>query len=430
MANRFGALRITALKAKGIPNTQTFGEQDPYIKMKLNTQDGDKGFQRSATHEDGGTSPTWNHEFCLKTLEGNERWVSIQVWDEETLRDNRICWLDLDINEACELGLAGKEKWFTGNKKSGGGMTDGDLKGGDLLLAFKFSPGPNDPATKKRLQEEAETKQAEEEAAQKAAEEAARLAAEEAAAQEAQAAAAAALAAAQAMAEEERTKAEEAARAAEEALRLAREEAERQRKAAEEAARIAAEEAEARRKAEEERARMLAEQEAARQAAIAAEAAAAEQRRLDAERRAAEREAQRKAAEEAEAARRAAEEKAAEDAKPKDTLHQDVPMGESACIKSADGRFTAVLQGDGNFVIYSPGACWASGSYKKGASPRRLIMQGDGNLVIYDANNHPTWASGSNGRGSAPYKVAMQNDRNLVIYDANNHPIWASGTNI
>ena len=49
------------------------------------------------------------------------------------------------------------------------------------------------------------------------------------------------------------------------------------------------------------------------------------------------------------------------------------------------------------------------------------IMQGDGNLVIYDPRAHPLWASATAGNAGA--WLVGQNDGNLVIYDANGNPL-------
>ena len=43
-------------------------------------------------------------------------------------------------------------------------------------------------------------------------------------------------------------------------------------------------------------------------------------------------------------------------------------------------------------------------------------MQTDGNFVIYAPNRVPIWSTRTNGKGAAPYKLAMQADSNLVIY--------------
>lgn len=92
------------------------------------------------------------------------------------------------------------------------------------------------------------------------------------------------------------------------------------------------------------------------------------------------------------------------------------------------GYYDAIMQTDGNFVIYDGPPIWASGTNGKGVGPYRLVMQTDGNLVIYDSGGRATWATGTNGKGVAPYLLKMQTDRNLVIYDSNSSPIWASGT--
>ncbi len=96
-------------------------------------------------------------------------------------------------------------------------------------------------------------------------------------------------------------------------------------------------------------------------------------------------------------------------------------------IKSADGRFTFIQQGDGNLVLYGPGgeAMWASNTGGH-TNVWDTIMQGDGNLVIYDAHGHPLWAS--NTAGNPGSHLIVQNDGNVVIYNANNHALWATNT--
>lgn len=103
----------------------------------------------------------------------------------------------------------------------------------------------------------------------------------------------------------------------------------------------------------------------------------------------------------------------------------------ASTIKSPDGKCSAVLQSDGNLVIFnsSQKPIWATNTYGKGILPVTSIMQADGNYVIYDANKKATWMSGSSGKGAgAPYTLKMQNDCNLVVYDKNNYPAWATGT--
>ena len=131
---------------------------------------------------------------------------------------------------------------------------------------------------------------------------------------------------------------------------------------------------------------------------------------------------------------------------------------------------TALMQGDGNFVIKNstgdplwasdtsgnPGAyvvlgnagefgvrsasgvtLWAPGRLSAGGrllsgqslySPAgrfRLTMQGDGNLVEYDNAGTPVWASGTGVAGS---KAVVQDDGNIVVYNGSNQAQWASDT--
>jgi len=105
---------------------------------------------------------------------------------------------------------------------------------------------------------------------------------------------------------------------------------------------------------------------------------------------------------------------------------------------SASGVFQAVVQCDGNFVVYegkpNSDPIWNSNTCGKGTGPFKLIMQGDGNLVMYDSiydghevKQQPIWASNTCGKGTAPFKLVMQDDGNLVLYQANGST-WATNT--
>ena len=96
-------------------------------------------------------------------------------------------------------------------------------------------------------------------------------------------------------------------------------------------------------------------------------------------------------------------------------------------LVSLNGKYQAVMQYDGNFVIYSEnGPIWHTVTPGVGTPGYSLAMQADSNLVLY-ATSGPTWFSGIRG-GTAPYTLIMQNDGNLVIYDSSNRAIWASWT--
>lgn len=95
-------------------------------------------------------------------------------------------------------------------------------------------------------------------------------------------------------------------------------------------------------------------------------------------------------------------------------------------IISSNGRFRASIQGsDGNFVLYDNGSPYWSIN-KTGYPNGQLCMQGDGNLVTYH-KGAAYWASGtisSNG----PFKAIIQNDGNFVIYDKSGGVVWTTNT--
>ena len=94
-------------------------------------------------------------------------------------------------------------------------------------------------------------------------------------------------------------------------------------------------------------------------------------------------------------------------------------------LRSQNGAFRLIYQGDGNLVIYRTGgaATWSSSTH--GTSPGAVEMQGDGNLVIYDATGTPVWHSDT---WWAPGAVAeLTDDGFLIVFDASASPIWWSG---
>jgi len=102
-----------------------------------------------------------------------------------------------------------------------------------------------------------------------------------------------------------------------------------------------------------------------------------------------------------------------------ETLHQ------GKCLASPNGQYGALLQTDGNFVVYNNinQPLWADGCSSV-YGETFVEMQTDGNLVHYLWNNHAMWSSATQGKGGN--RVEMQDDGNLVIYTPQNKPVWAS----
>jgi hypothetical protein len=113
-----------------------------------------------------------------------------------------------------------------------------------------------------------------------------------------------------------------------------------------------------------------------------------------------------------------------------DTLKAGDALGFNQSVVSNNGRYTLIMQGDGNLVGYQAGsAFWDTGSWGQpsGTSPVTAAMQTDGNFVLYAPGNVPIWASGTDGNGP-DCRLVMQDDRNIVIYRGDGTPIWASNT--
>lgn len=110
----------------------------------------------------------------------------------------------------------------------------------------------------------------------------------------------------------------------------------------------------------------------------------------------------------------------------KDTLLPGEILKKGEFIRSENTAYKAVMQDDGNFVVYGHDSLWASNTQSNGD---RVVMQHDGNLVVYNKDT-PTWASDTWSRG---HRLVMQSDGNLVVYNAlgsqPHHAVWASNTN-
>ncbi len=95
-------------------------------------------------------------------------------------------------------------------------------------------------------------------------------------------------------------------------------------------------------------------------------------------------------------------------------------------LRSGNQLRFAVMQDDGNLVLYEPGYMpyWASNT--GGNSGAFLAVQGDGNIVIYTSAYRPIWASHTYGKGTQ--RLVMQGDGNLVAYTSGGLAVWASNT--
>ena len=97
--------------------------------------------------------------------------------------------------------------------------------------------------------------------------------------------------------------------------------------------------------------------------------------------------------------------------------------GES--LASADGRYELAYQTDGNLVLYDRPtgvALWWSGTVDD--DPGEAVMQDDGNFVVYDGQGSPVWWAGTSGYPGA--HLVLQDDANAVVYAPGDVPVWWS----
>jgi len=110
---------------------------------------------------------------------------------------------------------------------------------------------------------------------------------------------------------------------------------------------------------------------------------------------------------------------------PRDTLMSGGRLVSGQSLTSSNGRYRLVYQTDGNLVLYDDvdkTIPWASGT--AGTSAGQALMQGDGNFVVYDAQVNGLWSTGTAGNANA--RLALQNDGNLVVYRADGVALWGS----
>ena len=117
-----------------------------------------------------------------------------------------------------------------------------------------------------------------------------------------------------------------------------------------------------------------------------------------------------------------------------DVLRAGESLGIDQKLTSSNGKYTLIMQGDGNLVLYTESntPVWATKTQGKGAV--RASLQDDGNLVLYTKEQDrwfhkdaavAVWASKTSGEN---VRLILQDDRNLVIYTSDGRELWASGT--
>ena len=109
-----------------------------------------------------------------------------------------------------------------------------------------------------------------------------------------------------------------------------------------------------------------------------------------------------------------------------DRLTPDQTLAAGSELTSPNGQHRAVMQGDGNFVVYRAHGVpkWATGT--DGRAIGGIIMQGDGNLVLYTADGQAVWASDSHGYDNA--YLSLDDAGTLRVVSQHGVTLWWSST--
>jgi hypothetical protein len=112
-----------------------------------------------------------------------------------------------------------------------------------------------------------------------------------------------------------------------------------------------------------------------------------------------------------------------------DTLRGGQTLAAGQSLVSGDNHYVLTLRTDGDLVLYIANGLslgrvlWTSGT--AGDAGDHAVLQNNGNLVLYDANNQTLWSSNTSTAGCA--NLVVQEDGNLVLYNAK-HAVWATST--
>lgn len=102
------------------------------------------------------------------------------------------------------------------------------------------------------------------------------------------------------------------------------------------------------------------------------------------------------------------------------------------CFSSPDRKYTAIMQHDGNFVLYKIGstytAVWSSGTSGKGAV--RAVMQGDGNFVLYDSSGNDVWHTNTKYKTNHNYSMSISSGSLCVRNKNESINVWSSKSSL
>ncbi|MFI6868272.1 LysM peptidoglycan-binding domain-containing protein [Nocardia sp. NPDC050406] len=107
-----------------------------------------------------------------------------------------------------------------------------------------------------------------------------------------------------------------------------------------------------------------------------------------------------------------------------DALHVGEELGLGQSLQG--GAYTLTLQNDGNLVLTEPDGTVVWGSMTHDQGVERAVLQSDGNFVLYKGEG-AAWSTETNGKDAD--RLVVQADRNVVLYGKDGSALWSSGTN-
>ncbi|KAF1373165.1 hypothetical protein PFLUV_G00257480 [Perca fluviatilis] len=109
----------------------------------------------------------------------------------------------------------------------------------------------------------------------------------------------------------------------------------------------------------------------------------------------------------------------------KNFLSKNEQLLKDQFLISNNGKYKAIFQGDGNFVVYGDKVVWATGT--DGSDAVRVIMQADGNLVMYNQSDQPKWSSGTYIQGTCDKcRVELTDGGKLELTRTVTEKVWSS----
>lgn len=97
------------------------------------------------------------------------------------------------------------------------------------------------------------------------------------------------------------------------------------------------------------------------------------------------------------------------------TLVTNQPLMTDDVLRSTNKVYWAIMQGDGNFVVYTKGnkVVWMTGSRTTNS---RAVVQGDGNLCVYPSSGGPTWCASKRAKSVGNYFMILRDSGDLELY--------------